>query len=113
MTGPGTALAIGKNCMGMHEWLAIKKRDVARAGGNLNRNFYRSHPVLMGLLIIVAEVCPGEGADGIKGGSFYFFRSGDIGYLAYDLGTIVKPCQKAFALTAISNKQFICPLAMI
>ena len=27
--GPGMALAVGEDCMGMHKWLAVEKRDVA------------------------------------------------------------------------------------
>ena len=113
VTGPGMALAVGEDCMGMHKWLAVEKRDVARAGGNLHRHLYRNDVVLMADLIIVAEVRPGEGTDGIKAGSFYFPLSDDIGYLAYDLSDVVKPCQKAPALTAISDKQFMGPLDMI
>ena len=109
VTGPGMALAVGEDCMGMQKWLAIQKRDVAGAGGKLHRHFYRDDVVLVAGLIIVAEVRPGEGTDGIKAGGFYFSLSDDIGYLAYDLSAIVKPCQKAPALTAISNKQFMGP----
>lgn len=29
VTGPGMALAVGEDCMGMHKRLAIQKRDVA------------------------------------------------------------------------------------
>lgn len=113
VTGPGMALAVGEDCMGMHKWLAVEKRDVAGAGGKLHRHLYRDDVVLMADLIIVAEVRPGEGTDGIKAGSFYFPLSDDIGYLAYDLSAVVKPCQKAPALTAISNKQFMGPLDKI
>ena len=111
--GPGMALAVGEDRMGMQKWLAIQKRDVAGAGGKLHRHIYRDDVVLVAGLIIVAEVRPGEGTDGIKAGGFYFSLSDDIGYLAYDLSAIVKPCQKAPALTAISNKQFMSPPDMI
>lgn len=54
VTGPGMALAVGEDCMGMHKWLAVEKRDVAGAGGKLHRHFNWSDMVLMRGLIIVA-----------------------------------------------------------